>query len=149
MFAEVVTSLDASLPAVPCLPGEINQTVLNMIVNSAHAIQEQQSTDDDTSKGTITVGTRVAAEHAIIEIRDTGSGIPQEHIDRIFDPFYTTKEVGKGTGQGLAIAYAAIVDKHGGKLAVESEPGIGTCFTIQLPLEQPDEEPRNDLRRAS
>ena len=65
---------------------------------------------------------------------DSGTGIPKEIRDRIFDPFFTTKEVGKGTGQGLAIAYSVVVDKHGGSIRLESAEGEGSTFTIRLPL---------------
>ncbi len=131
--AEMVTEFDPDLPAVMCRPGEMNQVFLNLIVNAAHAIAETQ-TDDETGQGTITVGTRLAEPWAEIFVRDTGSGISPEVRNRMFDPFFTTKEVGKGTGQGLAIARSVIVDKHGGTIDCETEPGQGTTFTVRIPL---------------
>ncbi len=131
--AEVEKELDPELPPVPCLPGEFSQVILNLVVNAAHAIQEEIG-DGSEAKGTISVGTRRVGDSAEIWIRDTGGGIPEAIRGQIYDPFFTTKEVGKGTGQGLAIARSTIVDKHAGTLDCESEPGQGTTFRIQLPL---------------
>jgi signal transduction histidine kinase len=132
-LAEVVMELDKSLPLVPCLPGEINQVILNMIINAAHAIAEKQK-DESEQKGTITIGTRAKNESVEIYISDTGSGIREEIRSRIFDPFFTTKEVGKGTGQGLAISHSVVVDKHGGTISFETEAGFGTTFIVRLPF---------------
>ncbi len=131
--AEVQTELDPDLPRVPCLPGEFNQVILNLLVNAAQAIADVVG-DGSNGKGTIAVTTRRTGSWAEIHIRDTGTGIPEKARGRIFDPFFTTKEVGKGTGQGLAIAYNVIVEKHGGTITFETELGMGTTFTIRLPL---------------
>jgi two-component system NtrC family sensor kinase len=135
--AEVVTRFDSSLPLVPCLIGEFNQVILNVLVNAAHAIGEATPPDAAERKGTITVSTRRVGPWAEVRIRDTGKGIPEAIQSRIFDPFFTTKPVGKGTGQGLAIAHAVIVKKHGGELTFETELGKGTTFIIRLPLSPP------------
>jgi len=132
--AELVTDLAPDLPLVPCVPGEFNQVILNLIVNAAHAINDVVK-DTEGAKGVIKITTRVEGDSARIDISDTGAGIPMEVRHRIFEPFFTTKEVGKGTGQGLAIARATIVTKHGGQLTFESTVGQGTTFTILLPLE--------------
>ena len=132
--AEMETDFDGSLPAVPCMPGEFNQVILNMIINAAHAISEVAG-HEQGRMGRITISTARADGNARITISDTGAGIPPEVQSRIFDPFFTTKEVGKGTGQGLAICFPVIVDKHGGNIEVESEVGKGTSFIITLPLE--------------
>ncbi|MFQ5430201.1 MAG: ATP-binding protein [Phycisphaerae bacterium] len=132
--AEMVTEFDPLLPPVPCLIGEFNQVILNMIINAAHAITDVVGRDSG-EKGTITIATRRDGDWAEVRISDTGTGIPPEIQAKIFDPFFTTKDVGKGTGQGLAIAQATIVKKHGGELRVESEVGRGTTFIIRLPLE--------------
>ena len=113
------------LPQVKCLPQQLNQVFLNVLVNAAHAIE---------NKGVVTVKTRTENERVIIAIHDTGCGIPKEIQNRIFEPFFTTKEVGKGTGLGLSISYD-IVKKHGGTLEVESSAEDGTTFTISLPIE--------------
>jgi signal transduction histidine kinase len=123
------------LPPVNCYAGEINQVILNLIVNAAHAIGDVVK--DTQNKGKIRVCTRVLGEQVEIAITDTGNGIPVEVRSRIFDPFFTTKEVGKGTGQGLAIARAVVVDKHGGTLQFETEAGKGTSFYIRLPISGP------------
>lgn len=131
--AELETEFDPSLPLVPCLPGELNQVLLNMIVNAAHAIADTLS-DSVDRKGKIQISTALAQPFAEIRIKDTGSGIPQENIERIFKPFFTTKSAGKGTGQGLAIAHSVIVEKHQGTIQVESNVGEGTTFVIRIPL---------------
>ena len=131
--AEVELALDPHLPLVPCLLGEFNQVVLNLIVNAAHTISD--ATDKGKNgKGTITLSTGATEHWAEVRVRDTGMGIPQELRSQIFDPFFTTKEVGKGTGQGLSIAQAVIVEKHKGTLDFETEVGRGTTFILRLPL---------------
>jgi two-component system, NtrC family, sensor kinase len=131
-----VAELDAQygeLPAVPCYLGEINQVILNLLVNAAHAISDVVK--DTASLGKLTVRTRLDGEAVEISIADTGTGIPEAARDKIFDPFFTTKEVGRGTGQGLAIARSVIVNKHGGTLRFETECGKGTTFIIRLPID--------------
>ncbi|WP_428608736.1 sensor histidine kinase [Sedimenticola sp.] len=137
--ADLECDLDADLPSVPGYVQGLNQVFLNMIVNAAHAIGERL---DETagSKGKIDIRTRRQGEWLEVTVGDNGVGIPKGIINRVFDPFFTTKEVGKGSGQGLAIAYSVVVDKHGGTIAVESEPGVGTTFTIRLPLKDPNME---------
>jgi signal transduction histidine kinase len=130
--ADLHTKLDPSLPPVPCLVGEFNQVVLNMIVNASHAIADVVK--GTGGKGTITICTSRVGDFVEVRIADTGMGIPESIRHKIFDPFFTTKEVGKGTGQGLAMARSVIVRKHGGSIAVDSEVGKGTTFLIRLPL---------------
>ena len=130
--ADVKTELAADLPPVVCYAQEINQVVLNLIVNAAHAI-EAANDDGVSDKGTITIRTCHDGGDIEIAVSDTGCGIPEDIRDRIFDPFFTTKEAGKGTGQGLAMAFKTIVKQHGGELSVDSAPGDGTTFTIRLP----------------
>ena len=137
--AEVVTDFDPDLPLVLCLPGELNQAILNIIVNAAHAIANVVDREAG-EKGQITISTHVVENWVEIRISDTGSGIAPEHQPHIFEPFFTTKEVGVGTGQGLAITYHIIVEKHGGTISFETAVGEGTTFTIRLPLLLPDVE---------
>lgn len=132
--SDLVTEFDAALPLVVCYPGDINQVVLNLIVNAAHAIKEKVH---DGEKGRITVGTRRRSDCAEIFVTDTGNGIPEAIQTRVFDPFFTTKEVGKGTGQGLALAYTVVVKKHAGKIWFETKPWQGTTFFITLPIQLP------------
>ena len=132
--AELETDFDAQLPSVPCLAGEFNQVVLNIVVNAAHAIEEGQP-EGQVEKGKIRISTKREGEDwVVVEISDTGPGMTDEIRSKVFDPFFTTKEVGKGTGQGLAIAHSVVVAKHRGTIEVESEIGQGTTFRIRLPL---------------
>jgi len=131
--AETMTEFDPRLTAVRCLPGEFNQVILNLVVNAAHAIADVKP--DSREKGRITVSTRRDGDWAEIRVRDTGTGIPEAVRGRIFTPFFTTKEVGRGTGQGLALAHTVIVKKHGGTLDFETDEGHGTTFIIRLPVD--------------
>jgi len=136
--ADLVTDFDESLPSVWCFLSDLNQAFLNIIVNAAHAIGDSQMTEPAT-RGTITVRTKRLEDAVLISISDTGTGIPEDIRERVFDHFFTTKEVGRGTGQGLTIARAVVVDKHGGDLTFETEEGKGTTFHIRLPVGAPSE----------
>ncbi len=127
--AELETDFDITVPPLPCLPGEFNQVMLNLIVNAAHAIEDSGK----AGPGKISVSTRVDEDWTEIRVTDNGVGIEPESIERIFDMFYTTKTPGQGTGQGLAICHTIVTRKHGGTISVESEPGRGTAFIIRLP----------------
>jgi len=131
--ADLVTDLDPDLPKVPCLVGEFNQVMLNLLVNAAHAIGDVVG-DGSRGKGTITVSTRRCEGGVEVRVADTGTGIAEAIRSKVFDPFFTTKAVGKGTGQGLAIAHSVIVEKHGGTITFETEEGRGTTFIVRLPL---------------
>jgi PAS domain S-box-containing protein len=133
-LADVRTEF-GEIPSVDCRRGEINKVFLNLIVNAAQAI-EAAAADGRPGRGTITVRTLSDAMHVHIVITDTGCGISPSVMTRIFDPFFTTQPVGKGTGQGLAIA-RTIIHNHGGQLDVASTVGRGSSFTIRLPLAAP------------
>jgi signal transduction histidine kinase len=127
---------------VRCHVGELNQAVLNIVVNAAHAIGDVvQGTN---TKGRIRVQTARDGDEVVIAIADTGPGIPEDVRGRIFDPFFTTKQVGRGSGQGLAIAHSVIVDKHHGRIGFETELGKGTTFTIRLAIEGSQRAPSAD-----
>ncbi len=131
--ADVELEFAPDMPLVPVLRNEFNQVILNLVVNAAHAISDV--TDGGAKgKGRITIAAKHVGAFAEVSISDTGDGIPEAHRKRVFEPFFTTKAVGKGTGQGLAIAYSVIVDKHGGTISFETERGRGTTFIITLPL---------------
>lgn len=130
-YLAVVNTQFEELPPVVCNVGELNQVFLNLIVNAAHAIHDAGK---DSSSGVISIHTAVVGELVEITIVDNGCGIPQEHLDKIYDPFFTTKEVGRGTGQGLAITRSIVVDKHAGEVLAHSEIGVGTRFTLRLPI---------------
>jgi len=114
----------ATLPQVECMPSQLNQVFMNMLVNAAQSIPEH---------GTITLRSGCTDDQVWISITDTGQGIPSELMTKIFDPFFTTKPVGKGSGLGLSVSYG-IIEKHGGHIDVQSHPGQGTTFTIWLPV---------------
>lgn len=128
--AEIIKEY-AELPEIECIASQINQVILNLLVNAAHAIK---------NRGTITIKTSILDADSIrIDISDTGHGIEEEHVKRIFEPFFTTKPVGKGTGLGLSLAYG-IITKHKGKIRLVSEMGKGTTFMITLPVRRRDDE---------
>lgn len=115
------------LPAVTCVPSQLNQVFMNLLVNAGQAIAH---------KGVITIRTGVEAGMAWVAIGDSGAGIAPENLSRIFEPFFTTKPIGTGTGLGLSLSYG-IISRHGGRLEVVSTPGVGSTFTIRLPLAAP------------
>ncbi|WP_343586383.1 ATP-binding protein [Herbaspirillum sp.] len=118
------------IPEIECLPSQINQVVMNLIVNAAQSIGEQ--------RGSISITTRRVGEDVEIEIQDTGCGIPAENLTKIFDPFFTTKPVGKGTGLGLSLSYG-IIQKHGGDISVRSVVDAGTTFVLRIPIKHKDD----------
>lgn len=129
--AELEMELGPGIGNIPCFPDQFNQVILNMIVNAAHAITDAAG---NGAKGVIRIQTGKDDSFATIRISDNGSGMPEDVRERVFEPFYTTKEVGKGTGQGLSVAHDVVVCKHGGSISVESELGTGTTFIISLPI---------------
>jgi PAS domain S-box-containing protein len=133
--ADLTADYDRSLPLIPCLIGEFNQVILNLIVNAAHAIRDVVG--NSGQKGAIQIITRRNGSWVEVLVSDTGTGIPEAIQSKVFDPFFTTKPVGRGTGQGLAIAHAVIVGKHSGTISFETAAGSGTTFRVRLPL--PDE----------
>ncbi len=126
--AELSKHYDLNLPPIQCLPSQINQVILNLLINAAQAINE---------RGTIGLESGRQGDEVFFSVRDSGQGISPEYLDKIFDPFFTTKPVGKGTGLGLSLAYG-IVQRHSGRIEVESSQGRGSCFTVWLPIQQPD-----------
>lgn len=115
------------IPHVQCMPGQLNQVWMNLLVNAAQAI---------TDRGVITIRTKVHQEGKVcVEIEDTGGGIKPEHVAKIFDPFFTTKPVGKGTGLGLSVSFG-IVQTHHGQITVENQIGKGALFRVLLPVNQ-------------
>lgn len=126
--AEVVKEY-GELPLIECIPSQLNQVIMNLLVNAAHAIEE---------RGTITLRTGTEGDEVWLEISDTGKGIAPENMKKIFDPFFTTKPVGSGTGLGLSVSFG-IIEKHHGRIEVKSQVGVGTTFTVHLPVEQSGE----------
>ncbi|MFO7816979.1 MAG: PAS domain-containing sensor histidine kinase [Thermodesulfobacteriota bacterium] len=130
--AEMKLDLQENVPEIKALRGGINQVLLNIIVNAADAIKDKGREGDE--RGVIKISTRLVSEMVNLVVSDTGTGMPEEVRERIFEPFYTTKEVGKGTGQGLSIVHSIVVDQHGGNIRVDSIPGEGSTISISLPV---------------
>ena len=125
-----------------CYPSELNQVFMNMIINSCEAIRDR--TDGRTDKGRLKLGCRRGEYNIEVTIQDNGCGMSETTKNRLFEPFYTTKDVGEGTGLGMSISYG-IIKKHQGELIVESELGVGTLFTLSLPLKTEDIEDVEDV----
>lgn len=143
--AELTLDLDRELPPVHCVAGELNQVMLNLIVNAAHAISDAVAATPGV-KGTIAISTLRVADWVEIRVRDSGTGIPEAVRPNVFNPFFTTKPVGKGTGPGLSVAYGVIAQKHAGTITFETEMGVGTTFIIRIPIEAPAVETTNMVR---
>ena len=124
----MVKDFAEGLPLVPAHPAELNQVWTNLIDNAVQAMAEEG--------GTLTIRTALDDGHVLVEIGDTGPGVPPELQQKIFEPFFTTKPVGQGTGLGLDISYRVITQRHGGDLRVVSQPG-DTRFQVRLPLSEP------------
>ncbi|HTQ09410.1 MAG TPA: ATP-binding protein [Fimbriimonadaceae bacterium] len=131
--ADLELDLCPTLPPILCLPGELGQVALNLIVNASHAIADKFGSSGE--KGLIRIASSFDDEFVTVKISDNGSGIPAAVRERVFDPFFTTKEVGKGTGQGLAIAHNVVVGRHKGLFSFETEEGKGTTFIFRIPLD--------------
>lgn len=133
--ADLQWDLDPNLPCIHGLPAELGQVFLNLLVNAADAIGERSPLLE--TRGLIRVTTRSLPEAVEIRIDDNGKGMTEEVLKRIYDPFFTTKGVGKGTGQGLTVCYQVVVNLHGGSIQCESTPEVGTSFVLHLPLDEP------------
>jgi signal transduction histidine kinase len=123
-YKATVVKQYAGIPDIECMPSQLNQVFMNLLVNAAQAIEVH---------GTITLRTGREGDKVWVEVQDTGSGIKTEQMDRVFDPFFTTKAIGKGVGLGLAMSYG-IVQKHDGEITVKSEVGVGSVFRVTLPI---------------
>jgi signal transduction histidine kinase len=129
--ADLETDL-GDIASVRCHAGDFTQVMLNLVLNAAHAISDV--VEGTHAKGKITVRTRAISDYVEISITDTGDGIPESVRGRIFEPFVTTKQVGRGAGQGLALSRGIVVEKLKGSLHFETETGKGTTFYIRLPV---------------
>ncbi len=142
--ADLVLDLEPELPRLACDPGEMNQVFLALLLNAAQAIEDKMKRES-AEKGVITVKSRVLDNQVEIRISDTGTGIPETIRNRVFDPFFTTRDVGKGSGQGLTLSHAVVVGRHRGSLDFVSQEGVGTTFLIRLPRELPVMETSDSL----
>ena len=122
----------AELPRLRCHPLQLKQVFMNLLLNAYQAIADK--TAGTAEVGEIRLATSMRDGGIVVEVHDTGVGIEPVTMGRIFDPFFTTREVGVGTGLGLSTSFG-IVQRHGGRIAVRSEPGVGSSFEIFLPFE--------------
>jgi len=133
-LADVQTDYQTDLPRVECYCDEMNQVFLNLIVNASHAIRDA-STQQARERGKLTIRTRQIDHDVQVEIQDNGTGIPLTARARVFDPFYTTKQVGEGTGQGLTICHDIVTQKHRGRIWFDTEVDKGTTFFVRIPIQ--------------
>jgi signal transduction histidine kinase len=131
LVSDVTTDL-GDLPLVMCHPGDINHVLFDVVANAADAMA---AASDRRGRGHLHVVTRAEDDQVVVEVSDTGCGIPEAIAERVFDPFFTTKPVGQGMGQGLSVARSLIVSRHGGTITFTSQPERGTTFRITLPVD--------------
>lgn len=122
-----------SLPEIEGYPMQLKQVFMNLLVNAHQAIEEARAADGEATRGVVRLATRRVGDEVVVRISDDGVGIASADLDRIFEPYFTTKPFGTGTGLGLATCFQ-IVDRHGGRIRAESEPGSGSTFEIRLPI---------------
>ncbi|MEP2057930.1 MAG: ATP-binding protein [Maribacter litoralis] len=130
--AELITNFDESIGKVNIVPQDMGRVILNLITNAFYAVNEKKQRDD-SFKPIVTVSTKKSDQHITISVSDNGNGIPEKVKEKIFQPFFTTKPTGQGTGLGLSMSYDIVTKGHGGKLMVETESDKGTTFIIELP----------------
>jgi signal transduction histidine kinase len=130
--AKMETDFDESIGTIDIVAQDMGRVILNLITNAFYVVQEKKSQQPEGYDPTVSVGTKKTGKQVLISIQDNGSGIPKNVLDKIFNPFFTTKPSGKGTGLGLSLSYD-IVKAHGGELKVDTKEGEGTTFTIVLP----------------
>ena len=133
--AKFESGLDPNIGRINAIPQDLGRVILNLINNAFYAVSERKKKEEPGYEPTVTVTTRKVENKVEIRVRDNGTGIPQKVIDKIFQPFFTTKPTGQGTGLGLSLSYDIVTKGHGGELKVETEEGNGTCFTILLPAD--------------
>jgi len=133
--AELVTDFDETIGEIDVIPQDIGRVMLNLITNAFYAVNEKKSIAGKGFKPTVSVKTKKEKEVIRIAVTDNGKGIPKDIVDKIFQPFFTTKPTGEGTGLGLSMSYDIVTKGHGGELKVETNQGVGTTFIIYLPIQ--------------
>uniref|UniRef100_UPI0030D91FE0 sensor histidine kinase n=1 Tax=Maribacter arcticus TaxID=561365 RepID=UPI0030D91FE0 len=131
--AELITDFDKTIGKVNVIPQDMGRVILNLITNAFYAVNEKKQQEKDF-KPSVSVTTKKMGGHVEIKVTDNGNGIPKKVLDKIFQPFFTTKPTGQGTGLGLSMSYDIVTKGHGGELKVETKDGEGTTFCINLPL---------------
>ena len=130
--AKFETEFDRSIEKVNIIPQDIGRVILNLINNAFYTVSEKKKHNSNGYEPTVTVSTKKENGKIEIKVKDNGNGIPKKVLDKIFQPFFTTKPTGQGTGLGLSLAYDIVTKGHGGELKVETKEGEGTEFIIQL-----------------
>ena len=125
------TDFDTSIGKINIIPQDIGRVILNLITNAFYAVDEKEKSGVDAYDPSVSVSTKKVGSYVHVTVKDNGNGIPQKILDKIFQPFFTTKPTGQGTGLGLSLAYD-IVKAHGGELKVETKEGVGSTFIFQL-----------------
>ena len=132
--SDFVTDLAPDLPLIQVVPQEIGRVLLNLINNAFYAVAEKKQASDDDFTPTVRITSRLDRDQVVITVEDNGNGIPADVLNKIFQPFFTTKPTGAGTGLGLSLAYDIVTKGHGGQLTVQTKAGEGTTFTMKLPF---------------
>ncbi len=127
------TDFDLTLEKINMIPQDFGRVILNLITNAFYVVTEKKKLNGEGYEPMVTVSTKKTSGKIIVSVTDNGNGIPQTILDKIFQPFFTTKPTGQGTGLGLSLSYDIITKGHGGELKVETKENVGTTFTIQLP----------------
>jgi len=131
---DVKTDFDNTIPTINVIQQDIGRVILNLITNAFYVVAEKKQQKGDVYEPIVTVSTKKAGDRILISVRDNGNGIPQKVLDKIFQPFFTTKPTGQGTGLGLSLSYDIITKGHGGEIKVETKEGEGTVFIISIPV---------------
>jgi len=128
----VKTDFDESIGNINIIPQDIGRVVLNLINNAFYVVDEKKKSGSENYEPTVSISTKKIGNKVEIKVTDNGNGIPQKVLDKIFQPFFTTKPTGQGTGLGLSLSYDIVTKGHGGELKVETKEGEGTTFIIVL-----------------
>jgi signal transduction histidine kinase len=131
---DIKSDLDNTIEKVNVIQQDIGRVILNLITNAFYVVTEKKQLKGDNYEPIVTVSTKKAGDNVEISVKDNGNGIPQKVLDKIFQPFFTTKPAGQGTGLGLSLSYDIITKGHGGELKVETKEGEGSVFIISLPV---------------
>ena len=131
---DIKSELDNTIEKVNVIQQDIGRVILNLITNAFYVVNEKKQQQGDNYEPIVTVSTKNAGDKILISVRDNGNGIPQKVLDKIFQPFFTTKPAGQGTGLGLSLSYDIITKGHGGELQVETKEGEGSVFIISIPV---------------
>jgi signal transduction histidine kinase len=132
--ATMKTDYDNSMENLKVIPQDIGRVILNLITNAFYAVTEKKKHQTNGYDPVVLVTTKKQGDHVMISVKDNGEGVPQKVLDKIFQPFFTTKPTGKGTGLGLSMSYDIVIKGHSGDIKVESTEGEGAEFIITLPI---------------